>query len=40
MAEKFDPYYTWLGIPPEDQPPAHYALPGERQFECRSTRKL
>jgi hypothetical protein len=33
MAEKFDPYYTWLGIPPEDQPPDHYALLGVRQFE-------
>ncbi|HEX4146609.1 MAG TPA: hypothetical protein VHY91_24115, partial [Pirellulales bacterium] len=36
MAGKFDPYYTWLGIPPEDQPPDHYALLGVRQFESNS----
>jgi tetratricopeptide (TPR) repeat protein len=24
----FDPYYTWLGIPPADQPPNHYRLLG------------
>lgn len=33
MAETFDPYYTWLGIPPEDQPPDHYRLLGVRRFE-------
>ena len=24
MAEAFDPYYTWLGIPHQEQPPHHY----------------
>ena len=24
----FDPYYTWLGIPPKDQLPHHYRLLG------------
>ena len=24
----FDPYYKWLGIPPEEQPPNHYRLLG------------
>ena len=33
MAERFDPYYTWLGIPPEEQPPDHYRLLGIRRFE-------
>lgn len=33
MAERFDPYYTWLGIPPEEQPPDHYRLLGVRRFE-------
>ena len=28
--EDFDPYYRWLGIPPEEQPPNHYALLGIR----------
>lgn len=28
-----DPYYTWLGIPPEDQPPHHYRLLGLPEFE-------
>ncbi len=28
MADDFDPYYTWLGIPPKDQPPNHYRLLG------------
>jgi hypothetical protein len=23
---EFDPYYKWLGIPPEEQPPNHYRL--------------
>ena len=26
MAESFDPYYKWLAIPTEDQPPSHYRL--------------
>lgn len=29
----FDPYYTWLGIPPEEQPADHYRLLGLRLFE-------
>lgn len=29
----FDPYYTWLGIPPEEQPANHYRLLGLRLFE-------
>jgi len=29
----FDPYYEWLGIPPEEQPPTHYRLLGVRPFE-------
>lgn len=33
MSEEFDPYYTWLGIPPEDQPADHYRLLGVRKFE-------
>ncbi|MDA1017679.1 MAG: malectin domain-containing carbohydrate-binding protein [Planctomycetota bacterium] len=33
MAEEFDPYYIWLGIPPKDQPPNHYRLLGIEQFE-------
>jgi len=32
-ATNFDPYYKWLGIPPEDQPPTHYRLLGLRPFE-------
>jgi hypothetical protein len=26
MPDSFDPYYTWLGIPPAEQPPDHYRL--------------
>ncbi|MBC8873437.1 MAG: hypothetical protein H8E44_28705 [Planctomycetes bacterium] len=33
MAETFDPYYKWLGIPPRDQPPHHYRLLGIELFE-------
>ena len=33
MADEFDPYYTWLGIRPEEQPADHYRLIGIRQFE-------
>ena len=29
----FDPYHTWLGIPPEKQPPNHYTLLGIELFE-------
>ena len=33
MAEAFDPYYTWLAIPPEEQPADYYRLLGLRRFE-------
>ncbi|MEN6497953.1 MAG: hypothetical protein ABFD16_26945 [Thermoguttaceae bacterium] len=33
MAPEFDPYYTWLGIRPEEQPPHHYRLLGLQLFE-------
>jgi len=29
----FDPYYKWLGIPPEAQPPDYYQLLGLQRFE-------
>jgi hypothetical protein len=34
MAGDFDPYYTWLGIPPDEQPPDAYSLLGLRRFEA------
>lgn len=34
MPAEFDPYYTWLGIPPEEQPPHHYRLLGIRALEA------
>ena len=33
MGEEFDPYYRWLGIPPEQRPPDHYRLLGIRALE-------
>ena len=30
----FDPYYKWLGIPSEEQPPNHYRLLGIKVFEA------
>jgi len=33
VAEKFDPYYRWLAIAPEEQPPSLYRLLGVRTFE-------
>ncbi len=33
MADKFDPYWEWLKIPPEQQPPNHYRLLGLKSFE-------
>lgn len=33
MAQGFDPYHTWLGIRPEEQPPNHYRLLGIALFE-------
>ena len=32
--ERFDPYYTWLGIPPAEQPPNSYRLLGLQLFEA------
>ena len=34
MATDFDPYYKWLGIPPEEQPPHHYRLLAIKIFEA------
>lgn len=31
--EMFDPYWEWLEIPPEDQPPSFYRLLGVDEFE-------
>ena len=33
MADDFNPYHVWLGIPPEEQPANHYRLLGIRLFE-------
>ena len=33
MTAPFDPYYLWLGIPPDVQPPHHYRLLGLSTFE-------
>jgi hypothetical protein len=33
METTFDPYYRWLGIPPEEQPPNHYRLLGLKARE-------
>lgn len=33
MTGQFDPYHTWLGIPPQRQPPNHYDLLGIPLFE-------
>jgi hypothetical protein len=33
---EFDPYYTWLGIAPKDQPPTYYRLLGIDLFEQNS----
>jgi len=35
-ADTFDPYYTWLGIPPAHQPPNSYRLLGLQLFEPNS----
>lgn len=34
VAESFDPYYRWLGIPPQEQPANHYRLLGITPFEA------
>src|SRR5262249_39582541 len=33
MSAPFDPYYKWLGIGPDEQPPSLYRLLGLRPFE-------
>ena len=33
MSDIFDPYYIWLGIPSESQPPDHYRILGVTLFE-------
>ena len=33
MAESFDPFHKWLGIPPAEQPASHYRLLGVSEFE-------
>jgi hypothetical protein len=33
MSPSLDPYYKWLGIPPDQQPPNHYRLLGITVFE-------
>src|SRR6516165_4577857 len=33
MAETFDGYHKWLGIPPAEQPPHHYRLLGLSLYE-------
>jgi hypothetical protein len=37
MAENFDPYHEWLGIPPGEQPPSHYRLLGIPALETRAS---
>ena len=37
MADKFDPYHEWLGIPASEQPPNHYRLLGIPAFEDSPT---
>ena len=32
MSEAFDPYFKWLAIPPQEQPPNHYRLLGVPLF--------
>jgi hypothetical protein len=36
-AGQFDPYYTWLGIPPSEQPANHYRLLGIQLFESNTS---
>jgi hypothetical protein len=36
MAESFDPYHVWLGIPANEQPPNHYRLLGVEPFESNA----
>ncbi len=32
MSDEFDPYFKWLGIPPDEQPANHYRLLGVPKF--------
>lgn len=34
--QKFDPYHTWLGIAPDEQPADYYRLLGIKRFEGRA----
>ena len=34
MSDDFDPYYLWLGIPPQERPANHYRLLGVQLFEA------
>ncbi|MHC4404477.1 MAG: hypothetical protein ACYTG0_32895 [Planctomycetota bacterium] len=36
MSDNFDPYHTWLGIPPTEQPPNHYRLLAIPLYEADS----
>ena len=36
MTDAFDPYYSWLSIPPEEQPPNHYRLLGVKLLESNA----
>ncbi len=36
MSEQFDPYYQWLAIPPNEQPPNYYRLLGLCLYESNS----
>jgi formylglycine-generating enzyme required for sulfatase activity len=36
MADAFDPYYVWLGIPPAEQPANHYRLLAINLFESNA----
>ena len=36
MSGTFDPYYSWLSIPPEEQPPNHYRLLGVKFLESNA----
>ena len=36
MNPPFDPYYTWLGIPPSEQPSHHYRLLGLQLYEANA----
>lgn len=36
MSVPFDGFYTWLGIPPAEQPPHHYRLLGLQTFEANA----